>query len=36
MCVNAAVQYHSHNQPADLHACEIGLEISTLHSSLIW
>lgn len=25
---NAAVQYHSHNQPADLHACEI----STLHS----
>lgn len=23
----AAVQYHSHNQPADLHACEI----STLH-----
>jgi len=32
MCVNAAVQYHSHNQPADLHACEI----STLHSSLIW
>lgn len=27
---NAAVQFHSHNQPADLHACEI----STLHSLL--